>query len=176
MAQTSYARSFDVAFEGMKVDTTDDTVVTKRNAEASTAIPVGRFVKRGTGDDDALLLSAAGDNDDVEGITIHSHAMDSDATTTTSYAVKAPMSVVRKGRAWMKTEQAVGPTDPVFARYANGASVITNRGTVRKDADTNGAFRVPGAKFLTTATANTLVQVEFEKMANDAAIYAALLP
>lgn len=176
MAQLVYNRSPDVAFEGMEVDGTPQTNVTKKQAESSAGIPIGVFVKKGTGDDDVLLPTTNADV--IEGITFYSAAMQvlNYTDNPPKYAPKSPVNVKREGRVWMKTEQAVVPTDPVFYRYAAGGASSALRGTVRKDADTNGAVRLPGARFLTTAAANGLVQVEYSKKAQEAALYGASLP
>jgi hypothetical protein len=159
MAQLTYARTYDVGFEGMKCDTREDNVVVRRNAEASATIPMGRFVKKGTGDEDALIMTSSADV--IEGITVHSHAADVD--TNGAYNVKAPMSIMQEGAVWMKTEEAVTPADPVYVRYAAGGAGSTARGTVRKSADTAGAVLVRGARFESTASANGLVRVYYSK-------------
>ena len=171
MAQLSYTTTMPRGFAGMKVDTAEDIVDTAHSEEASAEIPFGVFVKKGTADGGVLLMTAA--NNVIAGITIHSHA--SQVGTGGGLSSKAAVNLGTRCRVLMTSEQSVVPTDPVFVRYAAGGAASALRGTVRKDADTNGAVRVPGARFMTTAAASALVEVEFNKAAYEAALAAVAL-
>jgi hypothetical protein len=69
------------------------------------------------------------------------------------------MNILREGRCWVVTESAVVARGDVFARFAIGAggSVL---GAIRGDADSASAAQIPRYKFLTSAGAGALVQVE----------------
>lgn len=71
-------------------------------------------------------------------------------------------SVLRKGRIWVISEDAVSAVmAPVFVRFtANGAG--KDIGQFRTDADTDKAVALPGAHFLNTCDAGGLVEIEID--------------
>jgi hypothetical protein len=151
----------------MKVDTYPDGVDTANQEESVAEIPFGVFVKKGTADKSVKLMSSA--NDVIAGITIHSHA--AQVGTGGGLAPKAAVNLGTRCRVLMTADVAVTPADPVFARYANNAgNTLTGRGTVTKTADSASAKRVYGARFMTTAAAGALVEVEFSKITYDACV------
>lgn len=165
--QLSYPQTMPRGFAGMKVDTYPDGVDTANQEESSAEIPFGVFVKKGTGDRAVKLMSSI--NDVIAGITIHSHA----AQTGTGGGLppKAAVNLGTRCRVLMVAEENLTPADPVFARYANNAgNTKTGRGTVGKTADTATAKRVYGARYLTTASAGGLIEVEFVKSVYDACV------
>jgi hypothetical protein len=81
-------------------------------------------------------------------------------STTGIYQTGQAVAILRKGRIWLFTEQAVVQTDTVYCRYGAGSTGAPPYGRVRKDNDSTGAAAVPTARFCTTAAANTLVLVE----------------
>jgi len=80
-------------------------------------------------------------------------------TVSDGIAVKDSLSVIRRGRVYMVTEQAVTPADKVFYRFAAGAGGAAI-GRVRKDADTATAEEFAGAAFMGSAGAGEIVAVE----------------
>ena len=75
-----------------------------------------------------------------------------------SYPIGRPFTLIRKGRVWVWSEQAVSPSDQVFVRYtANGDEKV---GNFRKDGDTSKAALLKGARFATITTAAGLVLLE----------------
>lgn len=124
--QTSYGE-MAAAFEGMLADATivkhADTMV---QGEASAEIPFGVAVAIETspGTDGtpgkATLVNAAADK--IAGVVLHHHAYDSRTELgTTGLKPKTLLSVLRKGRVWVKTETAVVDGDRAHIRYAAGA-------------------------------------------------------
>ncbi|MBW4460445.1 MAG: hypothetical protein KME47_09420 [Nodosilinea sp. WJT8-NPBG4] len=72
------------------------------------------------------------------------------------YLPGTPIPVMIKGSLYVYAEVAVNPTSPVFTRavVSGGNTVI---GRFRNNADTTGAFAVPGARFTEAVTAAGLV-------------------
>lgn len=66
--------------------------------------------------------------------------------------------VMRKGRIYVKVEQAVAKGDPVYVRFS--ASGSQRLGAFRMDADSATAALLPRAAFLTPASANGLAILE----------------
>ncbi len=76
------------------------------------------------------------------------------------YATGDICSVMRKGRIWVISEDAVSAVmAPVFVRFTADANPI---GGFRTDADTDEAVALPGAHFLNTCDAGGLVEIEID--------------
>jgi hypothetical protein len=87
-----------------------------------------------------------------------------DLTTTedAQYDIGDPIRLRTKGRLYVWSEQAVGPTDPVYLRFtANGAGTLA--GYFRKDADTNKASLIANARWVGTITAAGIIVLEINK-------------
>lgn len=82
------------------------------------------------------------------------------STQDAKYAIGDPIRILKRGRIWVYSEQAVSPSDTVFLRHtANGAG--TAAGQFRKDIDTANAISLTGlARFASSTTAAGLVIVE----------------
>lgn len=172
MSQTSYSDELTQAQLGMLSDARENTVVSKY---ATAAIPFGRLVVRDAADNKVKLPAAAleildanSESRPVEGIVIATQAIEEQPTNTLgvadanvpAYPANYPISVMRKGEAWVWSEQAVSPTDRVFVRHT--ASGNEKPGNFRKDADTANAAQLKGARFASTTTAAGLVKVEID--------------
>lgn len=72
------------------------------------------------------------------------------------------LNVLHQGRCWVITESAVVKGGDVYARYATGSGGST-LGSIRGDTDSTTAAQYPRAKFLTSAAAGGLVQVEVNR-------------
>ena len=142
MSQTSYSITHDVGYLGGRADSGPMQASAALNKSGS-EIPFGRIVVLDTtaGRVNALgpndytpvkLISAAGQA--VEGALLHDQAHDPDAA---SGAQDGEMcSVLRKGKIYLWTEQAVTPADPVYVRHTVGGAPTTQiPGQVRKDRD-----------------------------------------
>ncbi len=76
------------------------------------------------------------------------------------YASGDVCSVLRKGRIWVVSEDAVSThMAPVFVRFTADANPI---GGVRTDADGGEAVALPGSHFLGTCDAGGLVEIEVD--------------
>lgn len=168
--QTSYASAPDAAKLGMLdgVGPTD-----KVTGYGAAVIPFGRVVAYNAAQDKVKLPAAATDILDansesrpVAGVVIAQLDMEEQdanvlgvaGANVPAYPIGRPFGLVRKGRIWVWSEQAVSPTDQVFVRYtASGDNVV---GNVRKDADTATAALLKGARFATITTGAGLVLLE----------------
>lgn len=159
MSQTSYTETHAVAFAGMKVDGSPATQDSLVNGEASAEIPFGAAVTKGTTDTNALLPDAS--NDVVIGIAMHSQSHGKAELGTTGIKPKVTFSVITKGRVWVKVEEAVVKGDLAYVRYASGAGG-SQKGSFRKSADTSTALQLKGGRYLTSASANGMAQLEFD--------------
>lgn len=159
MSQTSYSQSMAVAKEGMLADIGDNDVVSFNNP--AVAVPFGKFVVRSTGDDECKLPVASTDITVVTsalGMALAVQSIEQDSSGVAQYVAKSQVNVLKKGRAWVKVEEAVTVASTVHVRYAAGGNGLGSFG------DTTGTSeRAPlaGAKYLTAAGANELALIEF---------------
>jgi hypothetical protein len=153
MSQTSYVVSQPIAFAGLLGDMAPNEVQSKINTTGAT-MTIGVGVVRGTNPDlDMKLPASAGDvTNKFVGVLAHSHAGQNKALGAVGLADKEVASVMTKGNAWVLVEQAVTPDDPVFLRHTTNGPLLP--GGWRKDLDTANATAVPGAKWLTSASAS----------------------
>lgn len=155
MAQLSYPRTMPVGFAGMKSSSVDDTVDTGVSEETAAPIPFGCVVAQGSGQDGVKLPAASGDA--PVGICIHDYAANLDATRV-GVDIKSPVNVLRVGRCWVVTEDAVTPASKVYYRHtANGGN--TQKGSIRGSTAT-GAVELFGAQFKGSAAGGGLVELE----------------
>jgi len=154
--QTSYLGTTPPAWPGMDFHFRGNSQTSAIQAEASAEVPFGIFVARATSTDHllkpkALLLAAS--TDFILGAVMHQHTYSPETDLgTVGLKPKTVMDVRTNGALWMLCEQAVTVTDPVYARYASGAGG-TQKGAVRKTADTATAVLLKGARFLAASTA-----------------------
>jgi hypothetical protein len=162
MSQTSYDFAPAVAFAGLLADLSNHATLSYRNAEAAN-MPFGIAVKKGAGDSDAALLSAA--ESVIAGVTVHTHAVDQQDGD--GVPPKGSIAVLTSGRIYVKVEQAVTPADPVYTRFAAGAGG-SQKGAFRKDADTATAKLMKGARYLTSAAADGYAVLEVNALVDKA--------
>lgn len=163
MAQTTLTQSPAVAFPGMPVDTgIKDDVSRLVETVLANGIAPGLGVIRGTLDDQiqepqGVTFTA----DDFAGVSVRTHKTRADfsAVDNENYLDEEAMPVRRKGRIWVICEDGCTQGEPAFCRYVAGAggSVL---GAWRTDVDTASAVAVAGARFVTTASAGELVELE----------------
>lgn len=105
----------------------------------------------------AVLPSATGFL--FAGVAVHKQKAQQNAVEAARYEAGESVSVLKKGRIWVWSEQAVGPGDPVYLRHtANGANVP---GQFRKDADTARADQITtGARWASITTGAGLALLE----------------
>lgn len=148
-----------VAIEGM---TSDVFFVEEESKYSQVDLTNGRFVCFGTADNQVKLPTVTGDVTGKPcGITRYQPAtmVNWPAGQSVPYPQGTVTPVVRRGKVWVKVEEAVVPGDPVFARFAAGAGG-TILGAFRKTADTATAVAIPSAVYRTTAGINGLALVE----------------
>lgn len=158
--QLTYPAGMEPGFPGMKLDLTDDYVRSHHNAEVTAEVPFGVFVAQGTHPEAAVLPDAA--TDVLIGVVLHSHTYDPGFQLgEVGVKPKNTLNVLSRGTVWVRTESAVVVGARAFVRFANGAGG-TQKGAVRGDADTATAVEVRGARFLSSATAGGMVQLEVD--------------
>ena len=144
MSQTSYSDRYEKAIEGQLVDMFPDGAESMVSEEASAEIPFGHMVAQGTDDTQALL--PAGGSDVLVGVVVHSHAYSKDDDLgTTGLKPKTHLSVLRKGRIWVRVEDAVSAGDKPYVRWQGAGDQGAFRGTDDPgntiDATALGTFR-----------------------------------
>ncbi len=156
-AQTTYTETHTVAIEGALADNGPRDVATGIN-EAAGEIPFGVMVAKGTGDRNKKLPAAGSDT--LDGIALHGYNFDkSEELGTTGIKRYVAFNVLRRGRAWVKVEEAVNDGDRAHIRHtANGGN--TQLGAFRKSADGGNTIDATNiARFETTAGAGELAIV-----------------
>lgn len=134
MSQTAYTVSAADAFPGLLDMSFQNPDILSRFNQEVTKISYGLMVRQGAAEDQLRNLSAAGQ--DALGVTIHEHTEKAVSTgvATEIAASGGKGSVLRKGRIWVVTEEAVAIGDGVFFRHtAEGGN--TTIGAFRTDAD-----------------------------------------
>ena len=138
MSQTSYAIEAGRATAGMLGDTGHDMYHVSRAAE-DTAIGFGLGVIQGTDPEtQAKLATATGGT--FLGVTLHQHALQDESAD--GFVEDEVMTVMRKGRVWVQTNEAVAAGDDVFFVYTGA-----DAGKFRNDL-TNADQVSAGAEFL----------------------------
>lgn len=121
MSQLNYDVNFEKAFEGLLGDVNNIDSVSRLVEGAG--VLFGRGVQSGTDEEQAKAADAAMTLAMFEGFVIHQSVENGELLE--KYAV----SVLRKGRIWVKSENAIAKDGSVFLRIQNGAL-----GAVRADA------------------------------------------
>lgn len=159
MPQTNYQIYMDRGFEGDVITAEPRHTRTGINSGV-VAIPFGRIVVKGTGDQDCVLPSATAGI--VQGVTTKTEVYEKDYTTgIPSYLPKKSVNILQKGTVLMQVEAAVTAGGSVFFRHtANGSpATFEGIGKVRANADTAKADQLVGAKFLEAGVAGAFVRV-----------------
>jgi len=93
------------------------------------------------------------------GVAIATQAMEQNLSGEAFYSATQTVSVLTRGRIYVYVEQDVTVRDSVFLRHtANGAGLVP--GQFRKDADSNNAVEISGARFITDAAAGSVAVLE----------------
>lgn len=122
---------------------------------AGVPIPFGVFVKHAGAQNGGLVAANLGASTDVVlGVSVHNHAQtvspyipagpeDTSGGADTSGIPAGDMgSFIRRGRIWVKAEEALLITDTLYARYTATAANGT-LGALRNDDDTTKALAIP---------------------------------
>lgn len=133
MSQTSFSNSIPAySFEGQLADA---GYTEKVSGLAEVAIPLGKFVIRGTDKDNQVKLPALSTDitalTSVAGVALHDQAREGGAAGAVAAPVAAigsAISVLKKGRVVVLAEQTCVAGDPVYVRYAAGGSGVGSFG------------------------------------------------
>ncbi len=148
---TATARHANVSYTVTSVPPGSMTdVITESQGHGGAGIAFGRFVVKGTADDEMAIPAATSVLANVLGVLYrtdanHFHALDNEQPTDVDVLDRGKhQSVLESGRVWMIAEDAVTPSSSVFLRRA----LTSSAGTVG---------RVRGTAAGATAQVNTIV-------------------
>jgi len=160
MAQLAYTQDPAAALEGQIADSSRNTE--RISAKAEGAVPFGRFVTKGTNDDQCDLPDATAE---ISGGVALGFAVEDTSIeqpdTPVGYADEATVQIMRRGRIWVLTEDAVAAGGDVYVRHGAGGGG-SDLGRCRSDADTATATKLPGATFRTSTAAAGMAIVEYD--------------
>ncbi len=158
---TSYPTTPGTGFAGQIADEGNRRVASAVN-KTGAPIPFGIAVKKGTNDDEAVLLAATGDK--LAGIAVHRHDVNTIGSTAWASDAGIPdgdrFDLLEEGVVNVKVEEAVVQGDNAFVRFEAGAGG-TQLGAWRKSADTASARAVVGAYFRKSGAAGAIVPLYF---------------
>lgn len=148
MSQTSYSVDPAVGFRGLLADPNDDSFAIPLANGGAAAVGFGIMVKRDvTNPEDQFDVFTATGQDPV-GILVHTQAQENPSLAGDLGVDQLEVaSVLRRGRIWVRVEEAVSVGDPVFFRHTAGAGG-SEIGAFRNDADTASCDQVTSAAWL----------------------------
>ncbi len=164
MSQLDYQIDMTIGVEGGIADTTfgKDTISRVALADLRCARLLVRDATAPLGDRGAKIPTAdfAGSGD-VLGVLMWDPGKVNDgliSSVKVNFAAGDELPVLRRGRIYVKPEDAVVQGVQAFARFASGGGG-TELGRFRSDADTATAAAVPSARWFTSTTAADQVAV-----------------
>jgi len=166
MSQTVFNTVEAVAHEGMIADAgLDNTVYTGVVNDTNGVVKFGRFVRILTAGNPPTveLPNATGEITGSTGLGIVASepSLEGPAGTFAGHPDGAVIPVLRKGRIWVTSEDAVAAApQAAFVRFSAG--VGEELGRFRTDADTADAVALPGARFMTNCDAGGLTLLELQ--------------
>lgn len=106
MSQTSASLYQPAAFAGMLADLSDNDIISRA---AEGAVLVGRTVRLGTNPEKQVAQSstAVGQGALVVGFALHDHAREQSSTGVVQFANRETVNVLKRGRMWVETQDAV---------------------------------------------------------------------
>lgn len=148
-AQTSYSLAMAAAILGMKVDSMEDHVETFMAEED---IPFGSGVVKGAAAATGVINPTAYDaaTEVFRGVALHSHAVQTPEPRV-GYVDTEAVSVLRKGKVWVKVSSDVAVDAAAYADHVNENGQFT-------DVSTNNGAQV--GIFRTAATSGNLAVLE----------------
>lgn len=120
-------------------------------AEASD-IPFGVAVVYGTADDQATLPGAAAEAADIVGITLRTQSVENTVDDTSVYREGRAMSVLVDGRMFIAAPDGSTAGAPVY--------VVPVTGVITSDAATGANVELPNARFVRTAAAGGITEIQ----------------
>lgn len=160
MSQTSYEIDMNVAIEGMLADTSDTKDVLSLNNKDSIVF-IGKVVSKGTLEGEIIHPAAATDITDlkaVRGVVLHSHALESQKDSLeANYPAGYSVSVLHKGRMWVKFEDAPSVSVQPSVRFAG----VGQKGAFKSAPVGGETALLPNSKVLMTAPGNlALIEID----------------
>ena len=156
MSQTSVTQYGAAAFAGQLAD---NSFTDKVSFSVETAVGFGLPVALGTNKERQIvpLTTSVGQAALAYGVTVASHVVEQTSGGVAQYAAKDTAPVLKRGRVWMLTDDAV-----VAGAVAN---LKLSSGLVTDEAVTTGieAFTQFSARFITGTTASGLAIVEIDR-------------
>lgn len=146
--QTDYNAEMGVAFDGMLADSSGHDSISK--VIDGDGLDFGLAATYGASEGQIKALSAI--TQKVAGIIMHKHVVNG------VIAEKDVVALVRKGRIYVKVEEAVSEGDSVYVRAVAGAGEVA--GAFRKSVDGTDTILLNGAEFRSGAAAGGLAIVE----------------
>ena len=149
MSQLNYDAEMEIAFEGMLADSGRHDALSKTIEGAGVAFGLGCTY----GSEAGTIKALSAITDKFAGCVIHKHVEEG------IIGDKDTVAVMRKGRMYVKVEEAVAEGDPVYVRaVAEGAE---RAGAFRKSADGTDTIQLSGAEFRSSAAADGLAIIDF---------------
>lgn len=134
MSQTAYSVNAADAFAGLLDMNFQNADILSRFNEEATKTGYGLMVRQGTLAVEALRISAAGQTPLGVGVHAHTEKAKGTGTATEAEANGGKLDVLRKGRIWVVTEEAIAIGNDVYFRHtAKGGN--TTLGAFRTDRD-----------------------------------------
>lgn len=155
MSQTTYNTDLAQAFPGLIADAASPPDILSRANEESANVPFGLAVVLGTdGFNQFKLPSATGET--VLGVLAHRHNRDDVEADGLNEGEVG--DVLKRGRIWVVTEEAVAPDADVYFRHtAPGAEQV---GAFRTDADTANADQITSARWVAATSGAGIAQLD----------------
>ncbi len=166
-AQTTMSNDPAVAYEGMIAQVSGYTVdIISKVMETAAGESAGRFVRQGTADNQCKAITAIADVTDLGkalGFLIYDPSKPTNwppSAYSNANQVGSMCAILRRGRIWLITEEAVTPLDDVYVRAIAGTPTVIGRVGTSSDSSKCGLLAQSQARFMTTAAAGALVLVE----------------
>lgn len=153
MSQTTASLYQAAAFNGMLADMSDNDIISRA---AQSAVTIGRTVRLGTNPEKQVVQSstAAGQGALVVGFALHDHAREQSTAGVVQYADKETVSVLKRGRVWVETNDAVSAGSVANLHLATGKLTDEAVGAGIE------AFTQITVRFVTTTGAAGLAEIE----------------
>jgi hypothetical protein len=154
-----------VAIEGQLADSGPHDIMSFVNSEASAEIRFGQAVNFGA--TDGSVLSPDNTSDVLAGIVVHSHDYSDSQLGTSGVKPTNMLNVLRKGRIWVRSEDAVSVGDRMFVRCVIAGA--EKEGAIRTSSDSTDCIDagVQGV-FVTSCDAGELAILEVNMTAKPA--------
>lgn len=156
MSQTAYSLAMTVSTIGQLADAGENDIVTGDNSGTGEVALFGHLMSWGAANNQIVRPAAAGSitaTKKIAGVVVAGQDIPSDSTVTDpQYPIKSAVPCLRKGRIWVRSEDAVTVgTTGVFVRYAGTG----NLGAFRATTVMSEAAEIPegSARWLTNTTA-----------------------